>query len=96
MFGKFAANIKRAGKGSHGSKYKIDVQITQLENLPAYVKKVRVVWSRSAKVQMTDFKDTRGSKLPLRCSLSCQHADGGRALHVRACMPHRRMHSRRR
>lgn len=61
MFGKFAAGIKRAGKGSHGSKYKIDVQVTQLENLPAYVKKVRVVWSRSAKVQMTDFKDARGS-----------------------------------
>lgn len=62
MFGKFAAGLKRAGKGSHGQRFKIDVQINQLENLPSAVKKVRVVWARSAKVQLTDYKDVRGSE----------------------------------
>ncbi|GIL59066.1 hypothetical protein Vafri_14027 [Volvox africanus] len=56
MFGK----ILRAGKGGHGVKYKIDLQVVQLENLPTSIRKCRVVWARSAKLQMTDIKDTRG------------------------------------
>ncbi len=62
MFGK----ILRAGKGSHGLKYKIDVHVQQLEGLPSHIKRARVVWSRSAKMQMTKVKDVRGSRY-LQC-----------------------------
>ncbi|KXZ54203.1 hypothetical protein GPECTOR_5g297 [Gonium pectorale] len=56
MFGKLLK-----GRGGHGLKYKIDLQVTTLENLPTSIKKCRVVWARSAKVQITDVKDVRGS-----------------------------------
>lgn len=65
MFGK----ILRAGKGGHGLKYKIDLQVINLENLPTSIKKCRVVWARSAKLQMTDVKDVRGSGCVLLKSL---------------------------
>ncbi|PNH00859.1 hypothetical protein TSOC_013292, partial [Tetrabaena socialis] len=66
MFGK----ILRAGKGSHGLKYKIDVQITQLENLPSTIKKCRVVWARSSKMQITDVKDVRGGMASFKQTLT--------------------------
>ncbi|GLC41964.1 hypothetical protein PLESTM_001271200 [Pleodorina starrii] len=66
MFGK----ILRAGKGGHGQKYKIDLQIIQLENLPTSIKKCRVVWARSAKLQITDIKDVRGSVASFKQTLT--------------------------
>jgi hypothetical protein len=61
MFGKLTAGLKRAGRGSHGAKYRLEVQVLQVKGLPAAVKRCRVVWSRSAKVQMTDVKDVKSS-----------------------------------
>ncbi|GIL91294.1 hypothetical protein Vretimale_9986 [Volvox reticuliferus] len=66
MFGK----ILRAGKGGHGVKYKIDLQVVQLENLPTSIRKCRVVWARSAKLQMTDIKDVRGSVASFKQTLT--------------------------
>ncbi|GFR47585.1 hypothetical protein Agub_g9317 [Astrephomene gubernaculifera] len=66
MFGK----ILRAGKGSHGLKYRIDVQVTQLENLPTTIRKCRVVWARSAKIQVTEAKDVRGSVASFKQTLT--------------------------
>eukprot|EP00201_Polytomella_parva_P018164 CAMPEP_0175071218 /NCGR_PEP_ID=MMETSP0052_2-20121109/19130_1 /TAXON_ID=51329 ORGANISM="Polytomella parva, Strain SAG 63-3" /NCGR_SAMPLE_ID=MMETSP0052_2 /ASSEMBLY_ACC=CAM_ASM_000194 /LENGTH=1671 /DNA_ID=CAMNT_0016338383 /DNA_START=135 /DNA_END=5147 /DNA_ORIENTATION=- len=57
MFGKFASGLKRAGKSSGGFKYKYDVEILSVENLPTSARKCRVVWARSSKVAMTDVKD---------------------------------------
>lgn len=67
MFGKFTANLKRKGRGSHGSKFRLEVQVVQVKGLPSAVKKCRLVWSRSAKVQMTDVKDVKLSGKPLLC-----------------------------
>ena len=61
MFGKFTAGLKRAGKGAHGAKYKLDVQVVQVKGLPGAVKKCRVVWSRAAKVQMTEVKEVKAN-----------------------------------
>ncbi|GLI62410.1 hypothetical protein VaNZ11_005030 [Volvox africanus] len=66
MFGK----ILRAGKGGYGVKYKIDLQVVQLENLPTSIRKCRVVWARSAKLQMTDIKDARGSVASFKQTLT--------------------------
>lgn len=72
MFGKFTANLKRKGRGSHGSKFRLEVQVVQVKGLPSAVKKCRLVWSRSAKVQMTDVKDVKLSGKSLLCGRCTQ------------------------
>ena len=62
MFKKFSGLTKGLGKGGKGQRYKIEVQVVQVEGLPDAVKKARVVMSRSSKVSMTDVKDTRNGK----------------------------------
>jgi hypothetical protein len=43
-------------------KYRFDVVVEKLDNLPGPVKKCRVVWSRGPKLQMTDIKDVQKGK----------------------------------
>ena len=50
------------GKNKNNVKYKFDVLVVQLEGVPTAVKKCRVVWSRSAKVQMTEIKEARNGE----------------------------------
>lgn len=57
MFGKFAASLSRVGKSKQTLKYKFEVQVLALENLPGPVKKCQIIWSRAAKTQMTSIKD---------------------------------------
>jgi hypothetical protein len=63
MFGKALGKLKGLGTsskaGSSGSRVKFDLQVVQVERLPQSVRKCRVMWSRSAKVQMTALKDVR-------------------------------------
>lgn len=44
-------------------KYRFDVRVEKLDNLPGPVKKCRVVWSRGAKLQMTETQDVRNGEL---------------------------------
>lgn len=57
MFKKISRGINHASAGKKGSKYKIGILVEKLDNLPAAVKKCRVVWSRGPKVQMTEVRD---------------------------------------
>lgn len=69
MFRKLGKALGGGGKGG-STKVKFDLQVVQVENLPQAVRKCRVVWSRSAKVQMTAVKDVRNGE---RISPLCLH-----------------------
>lgn len=56
MLGRLSRGIGHSG-GRKGIKFRFDVTIDKLDNLPAPVKKCRVTWSRGAKLQATDVKD---------------------------------------
>jgi hypothetical protein len=58
MFKKLSRGLAHKSGGKTPLKFRFDVQVVQLENLPSAVKNCRVVWSRGAKVQMTEFKNT--------------------------------------
>lgn len=54
--------LKRVSRGlghtaKQAQKVHLRVDVEKLDNLPAAVKKCRVVWSRGPKVQMTNIKD---------------------------------------
>mmetsp|Transcript_3202 Transcript_3202/g.5285 ORF Transcript_3202/g.5285 Transcript_3202/m.5285 type:complete len:482 (-) Transcript_3202:154-1599(-) len=57
MFGKFAHGIQRAGRGSHGSKYRVEVEVISLDNVPDSISKCRLVWSRGVKISITDVRN---------------------------------------
>ncbi len=59
MFKKLKGLASGGSKSKGAVKYKFDVQVVQLEGVPGPVKKCRVVWSRSAKMQMTEVKECR-------------------------------------
>lgn len=61
MFKKLGRALGGAGKGG-SLRVKFDLEVVQVDNLPQAVRKCRVVWSRSAKVQMTSIKDVRGGE----------------------------------
>lgn len=60
MLGRISRGLahKKAGR----VKYRFDVVVEKLDNLPGPVKKCRVVWSRGPKLQMTDIKDVHKGK----------------------------------
>jgi hypothetical protein len=61
MLARLSGKLGKRGK-SAGLKFRFDVQVDKLENLPAAVKKCRVVWSRGSKLQMTELRDVRGGE----------------------------------
>lgn len=50
----FKSLARKSTGSARPCKYKFDVDVLQLDNIPAAVKKCRIVWSRKAKVQMTE------------------------------------------
>lgn len=54
MFKKLQRNLERKKEGKTPIKFRFDVQVKELQGVPASVDECRVVWSRGAKVQMTD------------------------------------------
>eukprot|EP00878_Enallax_costatus_P043788 GHUV01051867.1.p2 GENE.GHUV01051867.1~~GHUV01051867.1.p2 ORF type:complete len:133 (+),score=24.80 GHUV01051867.1:3-401(+) len=71
MFSKITRGISHASGGKKGFKYKITIQVEKLDNLPATVKKCRVVWSRGPKLQMTETKDVVKGECT-SCTAWCQ------------------------
>ena len=67
MFKKLGNKLSGALKGKGNVKYKIEVQIVQIDGLPDAVKKCRVVMSRASKVAMTVVKDLRNGELMNAC-----------------------------
>lgn len=64
--------LKRVSRGFGGKKaqkFHLNVFVEKLDNLPSAVKRCRVVWSRGAKVQMTDVKDVAKGEQRLVCTL---------------------------
>jgi hypothetical protein len=59
MFGKLTRGISHKSSSKQKLKFRFDVHVEKLDNLPAPVKKCRVVWSRGPKLQMTDIKDVK-------------------------------------
>lgn len=57
MFTKLSRGLAHKSGGKQRLKYRFDVFVDKLDNLPAPVKRCRVVWSRGPKVQMTDVQD---------------------------------------
>lgn len=53
MFKKIHRQLERKREGRVPLKFRFDVQIVQITNLPPAVNKCRVVWARGPKVQMT-------------------------------------------
>jgi len=72
MLARLSKGLKGGGKSA--LKFRFDVQIDKLENLPPAVKQCRVVWSRGSKLQMTAMQDVRGSAFSL-VSRSCCDAN---------------------
>lgn len=70
MLGRISRGLKSGGK--QGVKYRFDVVVEKLDNLPGPVKRCRVVWSRGPKLQMTEIKDVnkgaRAGSLEVCCS----------------------------
>jgi hypothetical protein len=60
MLARISKGFGHKASGKSALKFRFDVQIEKLENLPSAVKKCRVVWSRGSKLQMTEMKDVRG------------------------------------
>eukprot|EP00775_Hariotina_reticulata_P010260 gene10260-10419_t len=59
---KITRGLGHKASGKQALKYRFDVFVDKLDNLPGPVKRCRVVWSRGPKVQMTDIKEvTRGA-----------------------------------
>lgn len=54
MLKKLQRNLERKKDGKTPVKFRFDVQIKELRGVPGNVDHCRVVWSRGAKVQMTD------------------------------------------
>lgn len=59
---KIARGLGHKTSGKQRLKYRLDVFVEKLDNLPKPLKKCRVVWSRGPKVQMTDIKDVTNSE----------------------------------
>lgn len=57
MLGKISRGLGHKSGGKQSTKYRFDVVVEKLDNLPSAIKKCRVVWSRGPKLQMTDIKD---------------------------------------
>lgn len=53
MFKKIHRQLERKREGRVPLKFRFDVQIVQVSNLPPAVNECRVVWSRGPKIQMT-------------------------------------------
>jgi len=68
MLGRLSRGLGHKSGGRKGVKYRFDVVVEKLDNLPSPVKKCRVVWSRGPKLQMTDTKDVNKGKLCKQCS----------------------------
>lgn len=62
MFKKLGRGLAHKSGGKTPLKFRFDVQVVQLENLPSPIKNCRVVWSRGAKMQITDFKNALNGK----------------------------------
>jgi hypothetical protein len=63
MLGRLSRGLGHKSGQRRGAKYRFDVLVDKLDNLPAPVKRCRVLWSRGAKVQMTNMKDvTKGTR----------------------------------
>lgn len=69
MLGRISRGIGHKSGGKKGTKYRFDIVIEKLDNLPGPIKKCRVVWSRGAKLQMTSIKDVNKGKHSCPCSL---------------------------
>ncbi len=59
MLGKLARGLGHKAGSKKALKYRIDVTIDKLDNLPGPVKKCRVVWSRGPKLQMTEIQEVK-------------------------------------
>jgi hypothetical protein len=59
MLGRISRGLGHKSSAKQALKFRFDIQIDKLDNLPGPVKKCRVVWSRAAKLQMTDMKDVK-------------------------------------
>jgi hypothetical protein len=57
MLGKLKRAINQKANKQKPLKYRFDISVEKLDNLPGPVKKCRVVWSRGPKVQMTSIQD---------------------------------------
>ena len=63
LLARLSKGLAHKAGGKTALKFRFDVQIDKLENLPSAVKKCRVVWSRGSKLQMTEMKDVgRGAR----------------------------------
>jgi hypothetical protein len=60
MLARLSKGLAHKTGGKTALKFRFDVQVDRLENLPPAVKRCRVVWSRGAKLQMTDMKEAGG------------------------------------
>jgi hypothetical protein len=64
MLGRLSRGIGHKSGGKRGCKFRFDILVDKLDNLPAPVKRCRVVWSRGAKLQMTEVKDVSKGAWP--------------------------------
>lgn len=76
MFGRISRGISHASAGKKGAKYKISILVEKLDNLPAPVKRCRVVWSRGPKVQLTETKDVSKGKVAHALATSAAIMEG--------------------
>lgn len=60
MFAKLSKGLAHKGGGKTALKFRFEVAIDRLDNLPQAVKKCRVVWCRGSKIQMTEIVDAAG------------------------------------
>ena len=66
MLTRISKGIAHKAGGKARLRFRFDVTLDKLENLPAAVKKCRVVLSRGSKLQMTEICDARGGERPAR------------------------------
>jgi len=60
----FKSLSRRSVGGAKPEKFKFELEVVQLDNIPQAVKKCRVVWARKVKVQMTESVDTKRGVCP--------------------------------
>jgi hypothetical protein len=88
MLARLSRGLAPKGAGAKSAlKFRFEVQVDKLENLPSAVKRCRVVWSRGSKLQMTAMQDVRGGALLARSRLQCARLALRRArrtVHLRA------------
>lgn len=71
MLGRLSRGLGHKSGAKKGVKYRFDVFVEKLDNLPAPVKKCRVVWSRGPKLQMTDIKEVTKGELGQQKPADC-------------------------